>query len=159
MWTTCLIRSNKYRVRTLPYMSHTAFTVTNVHNKWCCWSKHYFTLQEHQLILTNATISKDSDILTWRYYNGGLLDFFFIFQANLRNQEIAYQHNIAEKYYKIGRSKLCWDIWGLFKNGPNITHFFAINYIINHMTMHFFDIWKSANIKAILKCSLNANKW
>ena len=32
--------------------------------------------------------------------------FFLIFQANLRNQEIVYQHNIAEKYYKIGRSEL-----------------------------------------------------
>ena len=28
--------------------------------------------------------------------------FFFIFQVNLRNQEIVYQHNITEKYYKIG---------------------------------------------------------
>ena len=34
--------------------------------------------------------------------------FFFIFQVNLRNQEIVYQHNITEKYYKIdlGRSEL-----------------------------------------------------
>ena len=28
------------------------------------------------------------------------------FQVNLRNQEIVYQHNITEKYYKIGRSEL-----------------------------------------------------
>ena len=33
--------------------------------------------------------------------------FFFIFQINLRNQGIVFQHNITEKYYKIGRSKLC----------------------------------------------------
>ena len=33
--------------------------------------------------------------------------FFFIFQVNLRNQERVYQHNITEKYYKIGRSELC----------------------------------------------------
>ena len=26
---------------------------------------------------------------------------FFIFQVNLRNQEIVYQHNITEKYYKL----------------------------------------------------------
>ena len=32
--------------------------------------------------------------------------FFYIFQVNLRNQEIVYQHNITEKYYKIGRSDL-----------------------------------------------------
>ena len=32
--------------------------------------------------------------------------FFLIFQVNLRNQEIVYQHNITEQYYKIGRSKL-----------------------------------------------------
>ena len=32
---------------------------------------------------------------------------FFIFQVNLRNKEIVYQNNIAEKYYKIGRSELC----------------------------------------------------
>ena len=31
-------------------------------------------------------------------------NFLFIFQANLKNQEIVYQHNIAEKYYKIWRS-------------------------------------------------------
>ena len=36
--------------------------------------------------------------------------FFYIFQVNLRNQEIVYQHNITEKYYKIGISELCWDI-------------------------------------------------
>ena len=34
-------------------------------------------------------------------------EFFFIFQVNLRNQETVYQHNITEKNYKIGRSKLC----------------------------------------------------
>ena len=28
--------------------------------------------------------------------------FFYIFQVNLRNQDIVYQHNITEKYYKIG---------------------------------------------------------
>ena len=33
--------------------------------------------------------------------------FFHIFQVNLRSQETIYQHNITEKYYKIGRSKLC----------------------------------------------------
>ena len=32
--------------------------------------------------------------------------FFFIFQVNLRNQEIVYEHNITEKYYKVRRSKL-----------------------------------------------------
>ena len=32
--------------------------------------------------------------------------FFYIFQVNLRNQEIVYQDNITEKYYKIGRSEL-----------------------------------------------------
>ena len=36
--------------------------------------------------------------------------FFFIFQVNLKNQEIVYQNNIAEKYYKIGKSELRWDI-------------------------------------------------
>ena len=42
-----------------------------------------------------------------RYYNGCPWDnFFYIFQVILKNQEIVYQHNIAEKYYKIGRSKL-----------------------------------------------------
>ena len=32
--------------------------------------------------------------------------FFYIFQVNLRNQEIVYQHNITEKYCKIGKSEL-----------------------------------------------------
>ena len=32
--------------------------------------------------------------------------FLNIFQVNLRNQEIVYQHNITEKHYKTGRSKL-----------------------------------------------------
>ena len=35
---------------------------------------------------------------------------FFIFSFDLRNKEIVYQNNIAEKYYKIGRSELRWDI-------------------------------------------------
>ena len=63
--------------------------------------------------------------------------FFYIFQVNLRNQEIVYQHNITEKYYKIGRSELHWDILGLYKDGPDITHLSAKNYIITHMTVHF----------------------
>ena len=46
-----------------------------------------------------------------KYYNGDLWDnFFYIFQVNLRNKEIVNQKNIAEKYYKIGRSELHWDI-------------------------------------------------
>ena len=33
--------------------------------------------------------------------------FFFLFEAYHRNEEkIVYQHKIAEKYYKIGRSEL-----------------------------------------------------
>ena len=69
------------------------------------------TLQEHQRILTNATVSKDSDTISisdiMAVYE---IIFFFIFQVNLRNKEIVYQHNITEKYYKIGRSELRWDI-------------------------------------------------
>ena len=37
------------------------------------------TMQEHESFLTNATISKNSAILTWRYYNGGLWDYFFLY--------------------------------------------------------------------------------
>ena len=33
-------------------------------------------------------------------------NFFFIFQANLKNQEIVYQHNITEKYHKMWRPEL-----------------------------------------------------
>ena len=36
--------------------------------------------------------------------------FFFIFQVNLKNQEIVYQNIITENYYKIGRSELRLDI-------------------------------------------------
>ena len=36
--------------------------------------------------------------------------FFYIFQVNLRNKETVNQNNIAEKYYKLGRSELFWDI-------------------------------------------------
>ena len=46
------------------------------------------TLWVHQLILTNVTVSKDSDFSVL----------------------MVVQHNIAAKYYKIGRSKLYWDI-------------------------------------------------
>ena len=65
---------------------------------------HKSTLQEHQRIRTNATVTKDSDcsVLMVVYE----IIFFYIFQANLRNQLIVYQHNITEKYYKIGRSEL-----------------------------------------------------
>ena len=37
--------------------------------------------------------------------------FFYIFQVDLRNKEILYQHNIAEKYYKIRRSELRSEIY------------------------------------------------
>ena len=66
-----------------------------------------YTMQVHQKNCDKC----DSIKRFWFWcYNGGLWDFFFIFQANLRNQEIVYQHNITEKYYKIGRSKLHWEI-------------------------------------------------
>ena len=64
------------------------------------------TMQEHQTILTNATVSKDSDIISISVMMAVYKIFFFIFQVNLRNQEIVYQHNITEKYYKIGGSEL-----------------------------------------------------
>ena len=65
------------------------------------------TMQEHQMILTNATLSKDSDTISISVIMAVYeIIFFYIFQVNLRNQEIVYQHNITEKYYKIGRSEL-----------------------------------------------------
>ena len=32
--------------------------------------------------------------------------FFLFFEAYLREKEIVFQNNVAEKYYKIGRSEL-----------------------------------------------------
>ena len=64
-------------------------------------------MQEQQTMLTNATVSKDSDKISISVIMAVYEIFFLnIFQVNLRNQEIVYQHNIIEKYYKIGRSKL-----------------------------------------------------
>ena len=60
------------------------------------------TMQEHQMILTNATLSKDSDTISISVIMAVYeIIFFFNFQLNLRNQETVYQHNITEKYYKI----------------------------------------------------------
>ena len=68
-------------------------------------------MQEHQTIPTNATVSKDSDKISFSVIMAVYeIIFFFIFQVNLRNQEIVYQHNNTEKYYKVGRSELCSDI-------------------------------------------------
>ena len=65
------------------------------------------TMQEHQTIPTNATVSKDSDKISISVIMAVYeIIFFFMFQVNLRNQEIVYQHNVTEKYYKIGRSEL-----------------------------------------------------
>ena len=58
--------------------------------------------------------------------------FFLIINAYLRNMGRVVQNNIAEKYYNIGRSKLCWDISGLDKDGLDIQGFDTINYIITH---------------------------
>ena len=64
-------------------------------------------MQEHQTIPTNATVSKDSDTISISVIMAVYeIIFIFIFQVNLRNQEIVYQNNITEKYYKIGRSEL-----------------------------------------------------
>ena len=64
-------------------------------------------MQVVQTIPTNATVSKDSDKISISVIMAVYeIIVFYIFQANLRNQEIVYQHNITEKYYKIGRSKL-----------------------------------------------------
>ena len=64
-----------------------------------------YTLQEHQSILTNATVSKDSEIgiLMVVYENF----FFYKFQVYQRFKEIVFQNNIAVKYYEIWRSELC----------------------------------------------------
>ena len=50
----------------------------------------------HQRILTHATVSKDSDTVSISVIMA-VYEIFFIFQVNLRNQEIVYQHNITEK--------------------------------------------------------------
>ena len=64
-------------------------------------------MQEHHTIPTNATVSKDSDTISISVIMAVYeIIFIFIFQVNLRNQEIVYQNNITEKYYKIGRSEL-----------------------------------------------------
>ena len=39
-----------------------------------------------------------------------------------------------------------------FKNCPNITHFYPINYIITHMTMHFFILKKGKIQDTCHKC-------
>ena len=71
-------------------------------------AKYMYTLQEHQTIPTNVTVSNDSDTISISVIMAVYeIFFFFFFQVNLRNQEIVYQHNITEKYYKIGRSELC----------------------------------------------------
>ena len=51
------------------------------------------TMQEHQTILTNATLSKDSDTIS-------ISVIMAVYEI------IVYQHNITEKYYKIVRSEL-----------------------------------------------------
>ena len=37
-------------------------------------------------------------------------NFFYQFHVFQRIKEIVFQNNIAEKYYRIGRSELYWDI-------------------------------------------------
>ena len=57
---------------------------------------------------TKILKKKDSDMISISVIMAVYeIFFFFIFQVNLRNQEIVNQHDITEKYYKIGRSKLC----------------------------------------------------
>ena len=45
-----------------------------------------YTMQEHQTIPTNATVSKNSDTISISVIMAVYEIFFFIFQANLRNQ-------------------------------------------------------------------------
>ena len=59
-------------------------------------------MQEHQTIPTNATVSKDSDTISISVIMAVYEIFFFIFQVNLRNQEIVYQHNITDKLSDVG---------------------------------------------------------
>ena len=68
-------------------------------------------MQEHQTIPTNATVLKDSNKISISVIMAVYeIIFFYIFQVNLRNQEIVYQNNITEKYLKIGKCELRWDI-------------------------------------------------
>ena len=60
--------------------------------------------------------------------------FLKVFETYLINKQIVFQNNIMEKYYEIGRSELCWDISGLYKDGPDICR---LLHIIVHMTVHF----------------------
>ena len=55
------------------------------------------TMQEHQTIPTNATVSKDSDTISMRV----IMAVYEIIFLNLRNQKIVYQHNIIEKYVSL----------------------------------------------------------
>ena len=64
--------------------------------------KRFRQMRQFQKILTRISIS-----FIMAVYE---IFCFFIFQVKLRNQEIVYQHKITDKYYKIGRSELRWDI-------------------------------------------------
>ena len=66
-----------------------------------------------------------------------------------------------EKFNKIWRSNLCWDIYGSNKDDSDIYGFSPITYIITHMTVHFLTLLsmaqKSINIWIILIWSINVS--
>ena len=70
------------------------------------WLVTYCTLQEHQWILTNVTVSKDSDTISISVLMA-VYEIFFHFSSKSQKSRNSYQHDITKKYYKIGRSELC----------------------------------------------------
>ena len=63
-------------------------------------------------------------------------EIFFIFQANLRNQEIVYQHNITEKYYKIGNPNYVETFKDCIRMAL-ILHIYLQKLYYHHMTVYF----------------------
>ena len=83
-----------------------------------------YTLQEHQWILTNATVSKDSDFafIMVVYEN------FFktIFKYLREMKKYVSKLILHKKNYKIGLSKLCWNFSTIYKDGSDIYRFLKV---------------------------------
>ena len=116
---------------------------------------HTYTLQEDQTIRTFAIYQKflTLEILWW-----AIRKFTF---SIIQPISVKINGKYIEKFNKVWRSNLCWDIYGSNKEDPDIYGFSPMTYIITHMTRHFLTFLsmgqKSINIWIILIGSINVS--
>ena len=157
---------NSYLMLTFFFWTFCTLRQQGCQNFGCKPSYSYLIPHNHTLALMHpAGTSKDLDICDFSKVSDIENSMVVNGKMNILKHSSYFSKDsweiYIEKYNKIWRSNLRWDIYGSNKDDPHIYGFLPIMYIITHMTVHFLSLLsmaqKSINIWIILIGSINVS--